>query len=246
MDKRIVEYVLTVFLLLLVVSCKNISDAQIMEAALAIEYMDIEEGKYMKLALEHGFVEWKKEYIEFAKKDKTVNWVAETSHQKKIAAKTLISQITNEIESNRQWVSRNLSFVDASIDTLSMINYEICDYYINNFDEVISNRNYSYKHGLDYPEFVYDIKKIKRVLNRNIGDERYRRCKQLLTLMKKNRHIDRVVKFNDLIIDKAKIESKYKVKESMSLAERLGIMQKQNDLIQKMRQEKINKLTQRL
>jgi hypothetical protein len=246
MDKRIVEYVLTVFLLLLVVSCKNISDAQIMEAALAIEYMDIEEEEYMKLTLEHGFVEWKKEYIEFAKKDKTVNWVAETSHIEKIAAKTLISQITSEIESNRQWVSRNLSFIDESIDTLSMINYEICDYYINNFDEVISNRNYYYKHGLDYPEFVYDIKKIKKVLNSDISGGRYRRCVQLLTLMKKNRDIGRVVKFNDLIIDKAKIGSKYKVKESMSLMEQMKTKQKQIDLIHKMRQEKINKLMQRL
>lgn len=246
MDKRIVEYVLTVFLLLLVVSCKNISDAQIMEAALAIEYMDIEEEKYMKLALEHGFVEWKKEYIEFAKKDKAVNWVAETSHIEKIAAKTLISQITNEIKWNRSWVSERLIIIDESIDTLSMINSEICDYYINNFDQVISNRKYYYTYGLDYPEFVYDIKKIKKELNSDISGGRYRRCVQLLTLMKKNRDIVRVVKFKDLIIDKAKIESKYKVKESMSLLEKMKIRQKEVDLIFKMRQEKINKLMQRL
>lgn len=143
------------------ISCNRISDDEIIDAALAIEYKDIDEDEWLFYYVPQQSVkELKKEYVRIAKTSPEVMWIATQASKENVSAKQLLKMVIADIECNERLHYAVLCDFEEFLYSYRGIEYKSFTPKLKN----IASKDY-YKQGLDYPNFVYDIPSVKRKIS---------------------------------------------------------------------------------
>lgn len=143
------------------ISCNRISDDEIIDAALAIEYNDIDEDVWLNCYVpQQSFKELKKEYTRIAKTSPEVMWIATQASKENVSAKQLLKKVIADIECNERLHYAVLCDFEEFLYSYRGIEYKsFTPKFKNN-----ASKDY-YKQGLDYPNFVYNIPSVNRKIS---------------------------------------------------------------------------------
>ena len=147
---------------LALISCNRISDDEIIDAALAIEYKEINEDRWLLYYMpQQPIKELKKEYARIARTSTEVMWVATQARKEDVSAKYFLQKVIADIEENERMHEAVLRDFDEFLSNYLGVEYKE---FIPEVKKEFVSKDY-YRYGLDYPDFVYGFPIVRQKIS---------------------------------------------------------------------------------